>query len=255
MSYRSINDINKINELRQQANLPSGSTITQMGKDTLNKGKEEVANSLETIGNELISQSLTKTLGSIDKTLKNLTGGSATHTALSMAKKAIKAKNVPKAPAPTGEQQNEAFDPSSADEPTAPVTRPDPDLPKGTPSEQPADEPIEPTEPTPTEPTPSATESGGDGLGDDVVKAGEKDLVNEGEKDVEGGVEDTLEGLTGESASMDETPIGLAITGALGIATLVAGIFTHKHKESTPTPVIQPQQQYTPTNYSSQMGI
>ena len=220
MSYRSINDINKINELRQQANLPSGSTFTQMGKDTLNKGKEEVANSLETIGNELISQSLTKTLGSIDKTLKNLTGGSAT-----------------------------------ADEPTAPVTRPDPDLPKGTPSEQPADEPIEPTEPTPTEPTPSATESGGDGLGDDVVKAGEKDLVNEGEKDVEGGVEDTLEGLTGESASMDETPIGLAITGALGIATLVAGIFTHKHKESTPTPVIQPQQQYTPTNYSSQMGI
>jgi hypothetical protein len=88
----------------------------------------------------------------------------------------------------------------------------------------------------------------------DLLKSGEQAALKEGESAAEGGLESGLESLTASSTALDETGVGLAVTAALGVATLISGIFMHKHKQSAPppppTPVVVSQ-----TNYAAQQGL
>jgi len=81
-------------------------------------------------------------------------------------------------------------------------------------------------------------------------------IDNQAEKAVVGGIEKKtvkagLEEATEASLAEDENPIGIIATAGLGIATLVAGLFTHDHKKEFVKPPIQ-----APSiNYSMQSGV
>ena len=66
-----------------------------------------------------------------------------------------------------------------------------------------------------------------------------------------GGTEAALGTLTGESAAADDNPVGLAVTAALGIATIFAGMFIHPSKPK----VIQTAQKVLPNNFGVQAGL
>ena len=284
MSYRSINDANTLNQMREAANLPTAGRVQQRVGSTISKTREEAANSLETVGNELISHSLTSTLGKIDKSLKSMTTGTATQTALQAAKKAIKGKVESALPKPQVGTNNPAFDPSAADAQTGGKDLLDSNdikskdasdfirnqgddevnAPSGAPSQQPAANDLEPSddeddfkdaeeEPS-AEPdaAPDLSSAAEDGAGD-LIKTGEQAALKEGESAAEGGLESGLESLTAGSTALDETGVGLAVTAALGVATLISGIFVHKHKESAPPPPPAPVITNS-TNYAVQSG-
>ena len=109
----------------------------------------------------------------------------------------------------------------------------------------------------PAEVEPEAPEISGSNLSTDLAKgtediaekAGEKVAVKAGE-DVG---EQTLKGAFLTSLGEDESPIGLAATAALGIATLVAGIVSHHHAK--PPPAVEHYVRTQPTNYSYQSGL
>jgi len=109
----------------------------------------------------------------------------------------------------------------------------------------------------PAEVEPEAPEISGSNLSTDLAKgtediaekAGEKVAVKVGE-DVG---EQSLKGAFLTSLGEDESPIGLAATAALGIATLVAGIVSHHH--SKPPPAVEHYVRTQPTNYSYQSGL
>ncbi len=104
----------------------------------------------------------------------------------------------------------------------------------------------------------SYEEEGQEAVGDSVktgVKAVDdavdKVAIKEGEKVVENQTEKKLATLAGESAADDENPLGIAITAALGVGSLIAGIFTKDHHKK----FIQPPAQETHTNFASQLGV
>ena len=66
----------------------------------------------------------------------------------------------------------------------------------------------------------------------------------------EGGLLAGEESALGASASLDENPVGLAVTAGLGIVTLLTGLFIHSHKKS----VVTPAQTFVAPNYSIQAG-
>ena len=272
MTYRSINDANILNGMRSAANLPTASTIQQGAKDTASKAREQFASSLETVGNELISHSLTSTLGKIDKSLKGATTGTATQTALAAAKKSITQRVQSVIPKPSGGTMNPAFDPDAADAQTGGrdlldsndikskeaadfIRNQGDDIPKGAPSQQPAADDLE--DATPDDKFEDAPETPADlpeEGASDLLKTGEASALKEGESAAEGGLESGLESLTAGSTALDETGVGLAVTAALGVATLISGVFLHRHKQSAPppppTPVVVSQ-----TNYAAQLGL
>ncbi len=65
------------------------------------------------------------------------------------------------------------------------------------------------------------------------------------------GTEGALATLTGESAVADDNPLGLALTGVLGVATLVSGLFIHPHHNV----VVQQAQKNIPNNFGVQSGL
>ncbi len=65
------------------------------------------------------------------------------------------------------------------------------------------------------------------------------------------GTEGALATLTGESAVADDNPLGLALTGVLGVATLVSGLFIHPHHNV----VGQQAQKNIPNNFGVQSGL
>jgi len=272
MTYRSINDANILNGMRSAANLPTASTIQQSAKDTASKAREQFASSLETVGNELISHSLTSTLGKIDKSLKGATTGTATQTALAAAKKSITQRVQSVIPKPSGGTMNPAFDPDAADAQTGGrdlldsndikskeaadfIRNQGDDIPKGAPITQPAADDLEDETPDDEfEDAPETPEDLPEEGASDLLKTGESAALKEGESAAEGGLESGLESLTAGSTALDETGVGLAVTAALGVATLISGIFLHRHKQSAPppppTPVVVAQ-----TNYAAQQGL
>ena len=71
-----------------------------------------------------------------------------------------------------------------------------------------------------------STEEDADSLAEKVASSGSKDLS--GEEDAGKVIKDLLKG----SVEEDENPVGLAITAALGIGSLIAGGLTHTHHET-----------------------
>ena len=71
-----------------------------------------------------------------------------------------------------------------------------------------------------------ATQEDADALAEKFASTGSKDLS--GEEDAGKVIKDLLKG----SEAGDEDPIGLAITAALGIGSLIAGGLTHTHHET-----------------------
>ena len=70
-----------------------------------------------------------------------------------------------------------------------------------------------------------------------VVNSTEDEVAEGGAKIMSKAVkaEDVLKGLTEGSEVADENPIGLAVTAALGVASLVGGLFIHTHHNSYAT--------------------
>lgn len=67
-----------------------------------------------------------------------------------------------------------------------------------------------------------------------------------GEKAAEGGAEKGLAAITADSTLADENPIGDVVTGVLGVATLVAGLFAgHGNDTPTASPISQASQSFT----------
>jgi len=71
-----------------------------------------------------------------------------------------------------------------------------------------------------------STEEDADSLAEKFASTGSKDLS--GEEDAGKVIKDLLKG----SVEEDENPVGLAITAALGIGSLIAGGLTHTHHET-----------------------
>ena len=71
-----------------------------------------------------------------------------------------------------------------------------------------------------------STEEDADALAEKFASTGSKDLS--GEEDAGKVIKDLLKG----SVEEDENPVGLAITAALGIGSLIAGGLTHTHHET-----------------------
>ena len=81
------------------------------------------------------------------------------------------------------------------------------------------------------------------------IKAG-KDAITAAQKAVQAGgkVEDVLKTLTVDSLSEDEAnPFGFIVTAALGIATLVGGLFERTHHNAYETPPLQSAKTYSVT--------
>ncbi len=81
-------------------------------------------------------------------------------------------------------------------------------------------------------------------------------IDNEAEKEIVGGIEKKtikqgLADATEASLAEDESPFGIVATASLGVATLVAGLFTHDHKKEFVKPPIQAPS----VNYSLQSGV
>ena len=88
-----------------------------------------------------------------------------------------------------------------------------------------------------------ATQEDADALAEKFASTGSKDLS--GEEDAGKVIKDLLKG----SEAGDEDPIGLAITAALGIGSLIAGGLTHTHHETFMPPPPGPIK-----GYSAQIG-
>ena len=88
-----------------------------------------------------------------------------------------------------------------------------------------------------------ATQEDADALAEKFASTGSKDLS--GEEDAGKIIKDLLKG----SEAGDEDPIGLAITAALGIGSLIAGGLTHTHHETFMPPPPGPIK-----GYSAQIG-
>ena len=92
-----------------------------------------------------------------------------------------------------------------------------------------------------TDPTPPAESSGGGGGGggedpmDDMLEEGGDEEGAEEAEGAAGGIESDLTKATAASTVADESPIGDMITGALGIASLVGGLFSG-HSGDTASP-------------------
>lgn len=65
------------------------------------------------------------------------------------------------------------------------------------------------------------------------------------------GVEGALETATEASSLGDDNPVGIGITAALGVATLLTGLFIHPHHSV----VVQPAQKIIPNNFGVQAGL
>ena len=98
----------------------------------------------------------------------------------------------------------------------------------------------------------SSASQAAQGTGDETGTA-LTDAANTVTKTSEGtdAAEGTLGTLTGESAAGDENPLGLAVTAALGIATIFAGMFIHPSKPK----VVQTAQKVLPNNFGVQAGL
>jgi len=114
--------------------------------------------------------------------------------------------------------------------------------------------------PAPAQPAPvedDAPAQAGDNLGSDLAKGTEDIAEKTGEKVAVKAGEDvgeqSLKGAFLSSLGEDESPLGLAATAALGIATLVAGIVSHHHAK--PPVVKQNYIDSQPINYSYQSGL
>ena len=111
------------------------------------------------------------------------------------------------------------------------------------------------TQPQETEPIEQSTKSGIKSADDTAIKQGAK----EGEelagkaavKDIEETAEQKLAKAAIGSIADDESPVGLAVTAALGISSLVAGLFTKDHKKVFK----QPPAVASHTNYAVQLGV
>lgn len=95
----------------------------------------------------------------------------------------------------------------------------------------------------------TAASQASQGVGDETGVA-ITDTANAVTKTSEG-TEGVLGTLTGESAAADDNPVGLAVTAALGIATIFAGMFIHPSKPK----VIQTAQKVLPNNFGVQAGL
>ena len=83
---------------------------------------------------------------------------------------------------------------------------------------------------------------------EDALKFGKQAIEKNIEKNVE---KKTIDTALEDSVADDENPLGIAITAALGIGALVAGIRTKDHvKKFVATPI-----KTTLTNYSNQSGV
>ena len=80
----------------------------------------------------------------------------------------------------------------------------------------------------------------------------EQDALKLGQQNIEKNIEKkTIDSAFEDSVADDENPLGIAITAALGIGALVAGIRTKDHvKKFVATPI-----KTTLTNYSNQSGV
>ena len=86
-----------------------------------------------------------------------------------------------------------------------------------------------------------STEEDADALAEKFASSGSKDLG--GEEDAGKVIKDLLKG----SVEEDENPVGLAITAALGIGSLIAGGLTHTHHETFMPPPPGPIKGYAAT--------
>ena len=111
------------------------------------------------------------------------------------------------------------------------------------------------TQPQETEPVEQSTKSGIKSADDDAVeegaKLGENLASKTAVKDVEETVSEKLAKVAVGSLAEDESPIGLAVTGILGVSSLVAGLFTKDHKKK----FVAPPAQASHTNYAVQLGV
>jgi len=108
---------------------------------------------------------------------------------------------------------------------------------------------------TPFDPLADAATNAASGVGDAAVGAAEPVAAAAAETGgsefiaAAGSAEEILAGT-----GIGETPIGLGVAAALGIAMSIAGFFVHKHakKETTTTPIVSTS--VAPQNYFDQQG-
>lgn len=280
----SYSDISGMQSLREASQTVGATDFKTYVEQKAHEVQNDVADVVTGLGNEVMGHALLKTLEHVGKAKKALKDaakkklddatGKVTNEVSDFADRADGAirdaqGGVRAAVRDGGRQVEDLFEDARTANPfgsgrivlnddgtariAASTDDPAPSQPEQTPVEDDA-------RPAPAQPAPvedDAPAQAGDNLGSDLAKGTEDIVEKTGEKvAVKAGEEvgeKSLKGAFLTSLGEDESPLGLAATAALGIATLVAGIVSHHHAK--PPVVKQNYVDSQPINYSYQSGL